>query len=72
MRSCNVYTRQMMIIAGASLSCVVGGMLSKREGSMHARMHYVCVSLVQNAVYTRCAYVGKCEKGLCEVTGEKN
>ena len=21
---------------------------------------------------TRCAYVGKCEKGLCEVTGEKN
>ena len=28
---------------GASLSCVVGGMLSERVGSMHARMHYVCV-----------------------------
>ena len=39
---------------------------------MDARMHYVCISLVQNAVYTCCAYVGKCEKGLCKVTGEKN
>ena len=28
---------------GASLSCVVGGMLSERVGSMHARMDYVCV-----------------------------
>ena len=37
---------------------------------MDARIHYVCVSLVQNAVYTCCAYVGKCEKGLREVTGE--
>ena len=37
---------------------------------MDAHIHYVCVSLVQNAVYTCCAYVGKCEKGLCEVTGE--
>ena len=45
-------------------------MLSEREGSMDAHIHYVCVSLVQNAVYTCCAYVGKCEKGLCEVTGE--
>ena len=46
-----------------SLSCVVGGMLSERVGSMHPRMHYVSVSLVQNAVCTCCAYVGKCEKG---------
>ena len=50
-------TRQMMIIAGASLSCVVGGMLGERVGFMHAHVHYVCISLVQNAVYTRCAYV---------------
>ena len=48
---------------GASLSCVVGGMLSERVGSMHPCMHYVSVSLVQNAVCTCCAYVGKCEKG---------
>ena len=39
---------------------------------MDARMHYVCVSLVQNEVCTCCDYVGKCEKGLCEVTDEKN
>jgi len=38
---------------------------------MHARMHYMCISRVQNAVCTCCAYVGKCEKGLCEVSGEK-
>ena len=56
------YTRQMMIIAGGDLSCVVGGMLSERVGSMHARMHYVCVS-VQNAVCTCCTCVGKREKG---------
>ena len=31
---------------------------------MDARMHYICVSLVQNAVCTCCTYVGKCEKGL--------
>ena len=37
-------------VLGASLSCVMGGMLSKRVGSMHPRMHYVCISLVQNAV----------------------
>ena len=43
-----------MIIAGTSLSCVVGGMLSERAGSMDARMHYVCASLVQNAVCTLC------------------
>ena len=28
---------------GASLSCAVGSMLSERVGSMHARMHYVCM-----------------------------
>ena len=38
---------------------------------MHPRMHYVCASLAQNAVCTCCAYVGKCERGLCEVTGGK-
>ena len=54
------------------MSCVVGGMLSERVGSMHPRMHYVCVSLVQNAVCMCCAYVGKRKKGLCEVTGKKN
>ena len=32
-----------------------------------ASMHYVYVSLVQNAVCTCCSYVEKCEKGLCEV-----
>ena len=58
----NKYTRQ-MIIAGASLSCVVGGILNERVGSIHARMHYVCVSLVQNAACTSCAYIGKREKG---------
>ena len=57
----NKYTRQ-MIIAGASLSCVVGGILNERVGSIHARMHYVCVSLVQNAACTSCAYIGKREK----------
>ena len=57
---------------GANLSCVVGGVLSERVGSMDARMHYVRVSLVQNAVCTCCAYVGSVKKGLCEVTGEKN
>ena len=34
--------------------------LSERVGSMHARMYYVCASLVQNAVVL---YVEKCEKG---------
>ena len=53
----------MMIIAGGEPECVIGGMLSMRVGSMHPRMHYVSVSLVQNAVCTCCAYVGKCEKG---------
>ena len=46
---------------GVSLSCVVGGMLSEREGSMHSRMHYMCVSLVQNAVYT----LRLCRKEAC-------
>ena len=43
-----------------------GAACYKREGgSMHAhvRMHYVCASLVQNAVWTCCVYVEKCEKG---------
>ena len=30
---------------------------------MHPSMHYVSISLVQNAVCTCCPYVGKCEKG---------
>ena len=41
---------------GASLMCMVRhGMLSERVRSMHAHEHYVCASLVQNAVCTRCA-----------------
>ena len=32
------------------------GMLSERVGSKHARKHFMCASLVQNAVCTR-AYV---------------
>ena len=36
---------------------------AKREGGVYA--HYVCASLVQNAVWTCCAYVQKCEKGVC-------
>ena len=36
----------------------------------HACMPYVCASLVQNVVSMCCAYVGKCEKGLCEVTSK--
>ena len=40
---------------------------AKREGGVymhaHVRMHYVCASLVQNAVWMCCAYVEKCEKG---------
>ena len=42
-------TRQMMIIAG--------GEPELRVGSMHVCMHYVCASLVQNAVCTCCTYV---------------
>ena len=55
-------TRQMMIIAGGEpeLCC---RWHAKREGGVYApRMHYVSVSLVQNAVCTCCAYVGKFEK----------
>ena len=41
-----------------SLMCMMRhGMLSKRVGSMHAHKHFVCASLVQNAVCTCCAYV---------------
>ena len=54
-----------MIIAGGKpeVCCdvVQRGMLSERVGSMHARMHYMYVSLVQNALCT-CAYVEKWEK----------
>ena len=53
----------MMIIAGGEpeLCC---RRHAKREGGVYGRrMHYVCVSLVQNAACT-CTYVGKCEKGL--------
>ena len=47
------------------------GMLSERVGSMHARKHYVCTSLVQNAVCRCCALCRSVKKGLCKVTGEK-
>ena len=43
---------------------------AKRKGGVYAHL-YACVS-VQNVVSTCCAYVGNCEKGLCEVTREKN
>ena len=48
------------------------GMLSKRVGSMHACKHYMCASLVQNAVCTCCALCRSVKKGLCKVAGEKN
>ena len=38
---------------------------------MNACMHYVCISLAENAVCTCCAYVGSVRKGLYEVTGEE-
>ena len=60
----------MMIIAGGEPKLCCGmarcGMLSERVGSMHTCIHYACVGL---AVCMCCAYV---EKGLFEVTGEKN
>ena len=65
-------TRQMMIIAGGEPKLCRRRHAKRKGGSMHPRMHYVSVSPVQNAVCMCCAYVGKCEKGLCEVTGEKN
>ena len=50
---------------GASLSCVVGGMLSERVGSMDARMHYVCVkSCPECNVHMLYLWCRKCEKGL--------
>ena len=54
------YTRQLIIIAGGEpeLCCVIS-MLSERMGSMHVRMHYVCKSLIQNAVCTCCALCRK-------------
>ena len=56
-------TRQMMIIAGGEPE-LCRRRHAKREGGVYApRMHYVSVSLVQNAMCTCCAYVGKCEKG---------
>ena len=58
-----MYTRQMMIIAGDEPELCYRRH-AKREGGVYApRMHYVSVSLVQNTVCTCCAYVGKCEKG---------
>ena len=45
------------------------GMLSERVESMHAHKHYMCASLVQNAMCTCCALCSY--KGLCKVTGEK-
>ena len=65
-------TRQMMIIAGGEPELCRRRHDKREGGCMHPRMHYVSVSPVQNAVCMCCAYVGKCEKGLCEVTGEKN
>ena len=59
----------MIIIAGGEpeLCCVVAccgaAWLTERVGSVHARMHYACASLVQNVVCTCCALCReKCEK----------
>ena len=57
-----------MIITGGEPELLWQGTVwhPKREGgvtSMHARMHYVFTSLVQNAVCACCGYVEKCEKG---------
>ena len=38
---------------------------------MHTRKHYVCASLVQNAVCKCCALCRSVKEGLCKVTGEK-
>ena len=43
------------------------GMLSERVGSMHASKHFVCASLVQNAVCVLCL-CSSVKKGLCKVT----
>ena len=45
--------------------------VNKRVGSIHARKHYVCASLIQNAVCRCCALCRSVIKGLCKVTGEK-
>ena len=47
------------------------GMLSERVGSMHAHKHYMCTSLVQNAVCRCCALCRSVKKGLCKVTTER-
>ena len=47
------------------------GMLSERVGSIHSRKHYVCASLVENAVCTCCALCRSMKKGLCKVTSKK-
>ena len=45
----------MIIIVGATLMCMARhGMLSGRVESMYTRKHYMCASLVQNAVYVLC------------------
>ena len=46
-------------------------MLSERVGSMNTHKHYVCASLVQNAVCMCCALYRSVKKGLCKVTGKK-
>ena len=58
-----IVTRQMMIIAGGEPELCCRRHAERKGGSMDARIHYVCISLVQNAVYTLCL-CRKCEKGL--------
>ena len=45
------------------------GMLSERVESMHACKHFVCASLVQNAVYVLCL-CSSVKNGLCKVTSK--
>ena len=57
-------TRQMMIIAGGEPELCCRRHAIKREGGVYGHPYALRVSLVQNAVCTCSAYVGKCEKGL--------
>ena len=62
----------MMIIAGGEpeLCC---RWHAKREGGVYGHPYALRVHEVLSRMQcTRCAYVGKCEKGLCKVTDEKN
>ena len=61
----------MIIIVGGKPDVHGAARLSERVGSMHAHKHYVCASLVQNAVCMWCALCRCVKKGFCEVTGEK-